>query len=150
MPTVRKSVIVPRSCEQMFALVENCERYPEFLPWCASAQVIERSEEFTVARLDIQYRGLKTHISTRNRKQAPHAIILNFLDGPFQRFIGYWKFTPLGDSGCKVELSMDYTFSSEALQALLGPVFGYISQTLVESFVKRAEQLEAGRAGSAS
>ena len=139
MPTVRKSAIVPCTCEQMFALVEDIESYPAFLPWCSGTEVFERTEALTRARLDVSYHGLKTHVATRNRKQAPDRIELAFEEGPFERFGGEWHFSPLGDAGCKVELMLDYDFSSKALATLLGPLFGDIADTMVESFVRRAE-----------
>ena len=138
MTTVRKSVIVAHARETMFELVERCERYPEFLPWCSGAEVFERTPEVTRARLDIAYRGLKTHIATLNRKCYPDSIGLEFLDGPFQRFGGEWRFSALGEAGCRVELALDYTFRSTALEAMLGPVFGHIVETLVDRFVARA------------
>jgi ribosome-associated toxin RatA of RatAB toxin-antitoxin module len=141
MPTVLKSAIVPLPCESMFALVDDVESYPLFLPWCRSAQVFERSEHLTRARLDVAYRGLVTHVSTRNAKRAPHEMHLELVDGPFERFEGTWRFAPLGDEGCRVELSLDYVFSSAALQTLMGPVFGHIATTMVQSFVERAEAL---------
>jgi ribosome-associated toxin RatA of RatAB toxin-antitoxin module len=142
MSTVRKSVIVPSSCAAMFALVDDVEGYPEFLPWCAATEVFERSEQVTRARLDIDYHGLKTHISTLNRKHEPTRMTLEFVDGPFRRFRGEWHFTPLGGAGCKVELALDYAFASATLEKLLGRVFGHIAETLVDSFVRRAEALE--------
>jgi ribosome-associated toxin RatA of RatAB toxin-antitoxin module len=144
MPTVRKSAIVPSSCEEMFALVEDIEGYPQFLPWCSATEVFERSATVTRARLDVSYHGLATHLATRNRKQPPGRIDLAFEDGPFERFAGVWRFSPLGAEGCKVELSLDYDFSSKALAALLGPLFGDIAETMVESFVQRAESIARG------
>lgn len=143
MPTVRKSVIVPHACKAMFDLVERCERYPEFLPWCAGAEVLERTAKATRARLDIDYHGLKSHISTVNHKEAPHRIGLEFVDGPFDRFKGEWKFAALGKEGCRVELCADYSFANGALETLLGPVFGHILETLVERFVERADELHS-------
>lgn len=140
MPTVRKSVLVDRSAATMFALVEDVERYPEFLPWCRSTHVYERTDELTRARLDIDYRGLKTHIVTRNRKDPPGAMRLDFVEGPFERFSAQWTFTPLGESGCRVEYVMEYSFSSATVERMLAPVFGYIAETLVERFVARAEE----------
>jgi ribosome-associated toxin RatA of RatAB toxin-antitoxin module len=150
MPTVRKSVIVARPCAAMFELVERCEHYPEFLPWCAGAEVLERTPTLTRARLDIDYRGLRTHIETRNRKEAPGRIALEFVDGPFEKFTGEWRFDPLGDEGCRAELCIDYAFSSLAMEKLLGPLFGHIAGTLIESFVERAQAAEAPGRGAAT
>jgi ribosome-associated toxin RatA of RatAB toxin-antitoxin module len=138
MPTVRKSVIVARPAAAMFALVEDVEHYPQFLPWCASTEVYERTPRLTRARLDIAYRGLRTHITTANAKDPPHAMTLELVDGPFRHFRGEWRFTPIGDDGCRVEFSLDYALASAPLSAMLGPVFGHVADTLVEHFVARA------------
>ena len=140
MPTVRKSVIVPHACESMFDLVEDCERYPQFLPWCRAAEVIRRDDAELVARLHIDYRGLATQIVTRNAKDRPRRMTLELVEGPFARFGGAWTFAALGEAGCKVELALDYDMGG-ALQGVLAPVFGHIAETLVERFVQRAEAL---------
>lgn len=145
MPTVRKTVIVPHPASAMFELVDDVERYPEFLPWCGGAAVLERTAQSTRARLDVDYRGLRSSFSTRNRKRAPEWIGLEFDSGPFERLHGHWRFVPLGAEGCRVEFALDYGFDNRALDAMLGPVFGNIMDTLVESFVARADAL-AGRA----
>jgi ribosome-associated toxin RatA of RatAB toxin-antitoxin module len=143
MPTVRRSVIVPHSCETMFHLVEHCEDYPKFLPWCAAVHVPERTEEITRARLDINYHGLKTHIATLNHKQAPFHLTLEFVEGPFEHFHGVWQFAALGDHGCRVELAVEYTFSHHSIEGVLKPVFGHIVETLVDHFVEQADRLAA-------
>lgn len=140
MPTVRKSVIVGRPASAMFELVDDVESYPEFLPWCAGTEVYERTERVTVARLDIDYHGLTSHIATRNEKHAPERMRLEFVEGPFDRFKGHWRFVALGEEGCRVEFALDYAFSNLAFEAVLGPVFGHIIETLVERFVERAEE----------
>jgi ribosome-associated toxin RatA of RatAB toxin-antitoxin module len=138
MPTVLKSVLVDRPAATMFALVDAVERYPEFLPWCSAARVEERTAQVTRARIDVDYHGLATHFSTLNRKRAPERMDLELVEGPFERFTGQWRFSPLGDEGCRVELQLDYAFANRALEALLGPVFAHIAETLVDRFVARA------------
>ena len=140
MPSVRKSVIVPHACDTMFALVDDVERYPEFLPWCPRTRVLERNDEVTRARIDIDFHGLKTHFVTRNRKRPPHAMALELVEGPFETLAGEWRFKSLGEEGCRVELAIDYTLSSGPLEALVGLVFGQIVETLVERFVERAAE----------
>ena len=140
MPSVLKSVIVPHSAARMFALVEDVERYPEFLPWCSNTEVFERTPRVTRARLDIDYHGLTSHVSTLNRKDPPGGMDLDFVEGPFDKFKGHWRFVPLGDEGCRVEFALDYTFSNAAMDKLLGPVFGHIIETLVDRFVARADR----------
>jgi ribosome-associated toxin RatA of RatAB toxin-antitoxin module len=148
MPTVRKSVIVSRPAAAMFALVDDVESYPRFLPWCSGAEVSERTDAVTLARLDIDYHGLTSSLQTRNAKDPPERMSLEFVEGPFERFRGEWRFVELGGEGCRVELVLDYAFSSAALEAVLGAAFGHIAETLVDRFVQRAESLPPPEKGS--
>jgi ribosome-associated toxin RatA of RatAB toxin-antitoxin module len=139
MPSVLKSVLVGRSARAMFDLVDDVAGYPRFLPWCSGAEVLERTEEITRARIDVDYHGLGSHFTTLNRKQAPLRMDLEFVEGPFERLHGHWRFTPLGESGCRVEFALEYSFANAAMSALLAPVFGHIIETLVDRFVAHAE-----------
>jgi ribosome-associated toxin RatA of RatAB toxin-antitoxin module len=139
MPTVTKSVIVPHTAERMFELVDGVEDYADFLPWCSGTRVIERTAEVTRARLDIDYHGLRSHFTTRNVKHPPRRMDMELEEGPFERLEGRWRFTPLGDEGCRVELQVDYELASSAMARVLTPVFGHIMETLVDGFVARAE-----------
>jgi ribosome-associated toxin RatA of RatAB toxin-antitoxin module len=125
----------------MFELVDAVEAYPEFLPWCSGVELIERTELTTSARIDISWRGLESHVATRNAKRAPEAMDLAFVEGPFESFAGSWRFVPLGDAGCRVEFALDYAFSSAALELALGPLFGHIMGSVVDRFVARAEEV---------
>jgi ribosome-associated toxin RatA of RatAB toxin-antitoxin module len=125
----------------MFELVDRVEAYPEFLPWCAGVELIERTPEVTSARIDIAWRGLESHVATRNTKRAPEAMDLAFLGGPFDSFGGAWRFAPLGETGCRVEFALDYAFSSAALELALGPLFNYVLGSVVDRFVARAQEV---------
>lgn len=138
MAVVEKSVLIEHSAPQMFDLVDRVEAYPEFLPWCAGVQLFERSDTRTSARLDINYHGLRAHFATTNAKLYPRSMVISLDDGPFRHMDGGWRFTPLGETACKVEFRLHYEFSSKLLEKALGPVFKHIASTLVESFVKRA------------
>jgi ribosome-associated toxin RatA of RatAB toxin-antitoxin module len=140
MPTVTKSVIVPRSAQSMFELVDDVESYPRFLPWCSGATVLERTDEVTRARVEIDYHGLKSHFTTVNRKQAPRRMDVALEEGPFERLDGRWTFTPLGDEGVRVELEVEYALSSRSIDLMVAPVLGHIVETLVDRFVARAEE----------
>lgn len=141
MPEVNRSVLVGHTPEQMFALVDAVERYPEFLPWCGGASVSFRDETRTRATINISYRGIKQSFTTENTKRAPAEMQIHLVEGPFRELDGQWRFTALGEHGCKVEFRLRYEFSSRILAKLLGPVFGFIANSLVEAFVKRAERL---------
>lgn len=138
MPDVNKSVLVEFSPEQMFALVDAVERYPEFLPWCGGASVGYRDEHKTRATIDISYRGIKQSFTTENLKEPGQTIWVKLVEGPFKALDGSWRFVPLAAHGCKVELHLHYEFSSKLLAKLVGPVFSYIANTFVEAFVRRA------------
>ena len=140
MPTARKSALVPHSCETLFAIVDDVERYPEFLPWCSGTRVLGRDAATTHARIDIDYHGLRSHVTTRNAKEPPHRMTLELEEGPFERFQGEWTFRALGAQGCRVEFALEYK-AAGAVAAMLEGVFGYIAGTLVDRFVERAAQL---------
>ena len=141
MAQVEKTVLIEQSAERMFELVDRCEDYPLFLPWCSSTELKFRDAEKTVATLHINYHGIKAQFSTENDKRHPYEMNLRLTDGPFTHLDGHWKFTPLGDTACKVEFQLRYQFASKLLEKVLGPVFNHIANTFVDSFVKRAGQI---------
>ncbi|KON79687.1 type II toxin-antitoxin system RatA family toxin [Azoarcus sp. PA01] len=141
MADVKKLVLVEFTPAQMFELVDRCEDYPQFLPWCGGTEVHARTEKVTVATLHINYHGLKAHFSTQNEKLAPVKMLIRLRDGPFKHLDGNWHFTPLGESACKIEFNLHYEFSNRLLEKALGPVFNHIANTFVDSFVKRANQV---------
>ena len=125
----------------MFALVRDIESYPQFLPWCSDASVAEQSDTYQVASvyMDKRMQGLK--FTTRNSLQADEAIHMGLVDGPFRKLSGVWRFTPLEENACKVELAIDFEFKSRVLGAILGSAFTKICDTMVAAFVKRADEL---------
>jgi len=125
----------------MFELVDRVEDYPRFLPWCTRGEVIERSETLTVASVHVGLFGISSGFSTSNAKRAPYSMDLRLRSGLFRQLAGSWRFTPLGESGCKVELSLRYEFSSFLLERTLGAVFAQVTSSLVDSFVKRAHEI---------
>lgn len=141
MQLVEKKVLVAHTPAQMFALVDRVENYPQFLPWCARAEQHLREGDQQVASLYIDYLKIRQHFTTRNTLREGESILMELVEGPFQHLQGLWQFTPLGDFGCKVEFSLRYEFSSKLLEKVIGPVFGHISGTLVDAFIKRADQV---------
>lgn len=140
MSEVKKSVLVGHSAREMFTLVDAVEQYPDFLPWCSGTDVIHRDAEITRARIHINYRGIKQHFTTENLKQAPDLMQMNLVEGPFRTLDGSWRFTDFPGQGCKIEFRLHYVFSSKLLEKLVGPVFSHIANTIVDSFVRRAEK----------
>ncbi|MDF1485384.1 type II toxin-antitoxin system RatA family toxin [Ramlibacter sp. H39-3-26] len=144
MKTVHKSVLLWYSPEEMFALVTDVARYPEFLPWCDRATVLATDADGMTAEVGISLGGIRQAFVTRNTHEAARRVHMQLIKGPFSKLEGDWRFLPVGDGqqrACKVELQLQYGFSSATLAALVGPVFDRIAGSLVDAFVQRAEQV---------
>ncbi len=123
----------------MYALVANVEDYPQFLPWCGGVEVHERTDDKLVASLSIQYHGVRQSFTTSNENTPPTVIKMTLVDGPFKSLDGLWTFKPLRVDACKIDLDLRYEFSNILLEQLIGPVFGLIANSMVDSFCQRAE-----------
>jgi len=137
MKRISRSAIVECSAMEFYALVEAIESYPEFLPWCAAAEVRERTPGRTVAMLTLAVKGVKHSFMTENSNLPGHSIDIRLIEGPFKQLTAAWRFTALGARACKAEYSMDYEFSNRLVAAVLDPVFRRIADTTVDLFTKR-------------
>ncbi len=147
MKTVHKSVLIWFSAEEMFALVTDVARYHEFLPWCDRARVVESHDNGMTAEIGMSLGSFRKSFTTRNVHIEGRQVKLELIDGPFKHLDGTWHFHPLTDPNtqapqraCRIELTLNYSFES-MFGALVGPVFDKIAGTLVDAFVKRAEQV---------
>ena len=144
MKHVHKSVLIWYSAEEMYALVTDIPRYPDFLPWCDHGAVLAQDDSGMTAEVGITFSGIHQTFTTRNTHHVGRQVAMALQNGPFSRLDGCWNFLPVGDASqraCRVELDLHYGFSSGALRALVGPVFDKIATSLVDAFVKRAEQV---------
>jgi ribosome-associated toxin RatA of RatAB toxin-antitoxin module len=141
MAEVHKSALVGYSASQIFRLVDAVEDYPQFLPWCSATELLYRDESVLRATIHINFRGIRQSFTTENPKREPQSMDINLIEGPFRMLQGKWRFTDLGGAGCKIELSMRYEFANALLEKLVGPVFGYIANSLVDAFVRRAQRI---------
>ncbi len=144
MKTVHKSVLIWYSAAEMFALVTDVASYPQFLPWCDQASVIEDNDHGMIAKVGMSIAGITQSFTTRNTHVQDRKVSLKLVDGPFSKLDGHWDFHPLGDGSqraCKVNFTLRYDFDNAALAALVGPVFGKIAGSLVDAFVKRASHV---------
>jgi ribosome-associated toxin RatA of RatAB toxin-antitoxin module len=144
MQRVLKSVLVPYSARRMFDLVDDVERYPEFLPWCGGARILELRVDGKTARIDIDYHGIKAHFTTHNLNRIPDSIVIDLHDGPFRHLQGEWRFHALADDACKVEFELAYVFKTHLLEKVVGPVFSHIANSFIDAFVRRAEKVYPG------
>ena len=141
MITITRSALVMHSAEQMFDLINDVRRYPEFLQGCQATEVIAEGEDFIEARLTIAKAGINQSFSTRNTLVRPERMEMRLVDGPFTRFEGIWRFQALSANACKVSLDMEFEVSNRLTGAALGAVFRQVANMMVDSFVKRAKQI---------
>ena len=140
MKRVVRSILVPHSAATMYALVNDVASYPKFLPWCGGGRIIEQTPTHMQAAVDIAYLGIHQTFTTRNTLVANERIDFTLVSGPFSKLSGQWRFTQLGDAGCKVEFELNYDFDG-LFGVIIAPVFDRIAATFVDAFVRRAEQL---------
>jgi ribosome-associated toxin RatA of RatAB toxin-antitoxin module len=140
MKRISRSAIVEHSAQEMFALVDDIESYPRFLPWCTAAKVEERSEAGVRATLTVGMRGLRQSFTTQNQVRPGESIELRLVKGPFRRFAAAWRFKPLSDEASRIEFSLEYEMAG-ALARMLAPLFDHIADTMVDAFTRRAGEL---------
>jgi len=141
MPTISRTALVEHTAKDMFELVCDIESYPEFLPWCSAAKVDEHSENHQVASVTINQVINQSRFSTRNALSTNESITMELVDGPFKHLSGKWRFSPLGDTACKVLLDIDFEFSNPMVARIISPAFNKVCDTIVSAFIKRADQL---------
>lgn len=147
MPIIHRTALLPYPAHQVFELVWDVASYPQFLPWCRAASILDAGEGELVAELDLNAPGISERFTTHNRRIEPERIELHLVSGPFERFEGAWHFKRLGDDeGCKVALELD--FELIGAQALVGRAFsGFflkVADRLVDAFCERANTVLGG------
>jgi ribosome-associated toxin RatA of RatAB toxin-antitoxin module len=138
MREVKRSALIAESPARMYRLVNEIERYPEFVPWCTGARVQSRSDAEVVATLSIRRGPLRAEFTTRNLLEPDTRVLMQFVSGPFRVLEGLWTFTPLGELGCRIELEMRFEFANRVAGTLFEPLFEDTAASLVDAFVKRA------------
>jgi ribosome-associated toxin RatA of RatAB toxin-antitoxin module len=141
MTHVQKSALVKFSAQQMFALVDNIEAYPEFLPWCGGSRVISRTTDIVEAELQIAKGGFHKSFATRNKIDNGGRIYMSLLNGPFSSLEGVWDFMPLRADASKISLDLEFEMSGMLAALAFGAVFNQICNTMVSSFTQRAKQV---------
>jgi ribosome-associated toxin RatA of RatAB toxin-antitoxin module len=141
MREINRSALVAYTPEQMYSLVVDVERYPQFLPWCKAASELKRGPDQVLARLHVHKGPINSHFTTRNRLEPPGAIHMELVEGPFSTLQGEWRFVDIGGKGSRVQLQLRFAFSNPLNAWLLEPVFEGTSNTLLDAFVRRAKQI---------
>ena len=140
MPTHAEQRVLPYTQEQLFDLVADVERYPEFLPWCLGARIRERRANLIVADLLIGFRMVRERFTSRVTLNRPSRIDVAYSEGPFRYLNNHWVFEPT-DGGCRIDFFVDFEFRSRVLQKLIGVLFNEAVRRMVAAFEGRARQL---------
>lgn len=140
MPTHAERKVLPYSPDQMFALVADVGRYPEFLPWCTGARVRTRTDTELVADLTIGFGPFRESFTSRVALERPHTVRVRYENGPFRYLNNQWTFTD-DPKGCEVRFFVDFEFKSRMLQAAIGVVFNEAVRRMVNAFLKRARDI---------
>ncbi len=141
MPRVEKTALVMHSAEQMYGLVNDIDRYQDFLPWCESSRVLSREGDQMCGEMVIARAGIRQAFTTCNTLAPHRSVHLYLKEGPFSHLQGEWAFTPLREDACKVSLTLEFAFSGKLINAAFGAIFAQIADNMVDAFCKRADAL---------
>lgn len=144
MTIVKRSRVVPYSCEQMYNLVNEVEHYGEFLPYFSQSEVHHRDEDEVQATLVVAAAGMSKSFTTRNRLQKNKMIEIRLVDGPFSHLEGFWRFDEVPE-GCQISFDLEFDFAGRMLSMLIGPVFEQVSNKMVDAFCDRAKEVYGAR-----
>jgi ribosome-associated toxin RatA of RatAB toxin-antitoxin module len=140
MREVKRSALIAESPARMYELINDIERYPEFIPGCTAARIESRKPGEVIATLSIKKGPLRAEFTTRNLLEADKRVLMQFVSGPFRVLEGLWTLTPLGELGCRVELEMRFEFANRLAGTLFESLFEDTAASLVDAFVKRARE----------
>lgn len=138
MREIKRSALVAQPPSRLFALINDIESYPRFLPWCTHARVLSRTEREIVATMGVKQGPLHGEFTTRNELEPDQRILMHLVSGPFKMLEGRWLLTPIGPDGCRVELSMRFAFKNTLSAILFEQKFADTASSLVEAFVVRS------------
>jgi ribosome-associated toxin RatA of RatAB toxin-antitoxin module len=127
----------------MFALINDIESYPAFVPGCTHARVESRTPHEIVATLVVKKGPLRAELTTRNTLEQDKRVTMSLVKGPFRELEGEWILSPVGAEGCRVDLSMRFAFSNPMSAVVFEPLFEQTAASLVDAFVARARALDA-------
>lgn len=141
MPAHTEQQHSPYTPEQLFALVADVEKYPEFLPWCRAARILERKDNEFLGELVISFAHLTESYVSRVVLQHPRAISVTMVSGPFEHLTNNWTFTPATGGGTTIDFALDFKFRSRILEKMIGGLFKKATAKMVDAFKARADQL---------
>ena len=140
MASIKRSALVQYSADQIFDLVNDIEKYPEFMLGCVEAVVIDRDDESIVGKLKLSRAGITQEFTTKNLLTRPNSIEMQLVEGKFKTFSAQWSFDVLSDDACKVALSMDFEFDSFFIDTAAEKLLMSSANSLVDAIVRRAKE----------
>ncbi|TDQ36847.1 ribosome-associated toxin RatA of RatAB toxin-antitoxin module [Thiopseudomonas denitrificans] len=138
---INRSALLPYPAQALFDMVNDVQAYPEFLPWCSAAKILEADAEQMKAELTVAKAGLSHQFTTQNRLVPGKRIEMRLVKGPFSHLHGVWTFQTLTDEASKISLDLEFDYSGFIMRATLGPLFNHAANTMVDAFCQRAQQL---------
>lgn len=150
MPRHSETRNLPYSPEQMFDLVADVGSYQQFLPWVAATRVRSNSDTEMVADLVVGFRSIKETFTSKVNKQRPHAITIDYVEGPLKYLHNEWKFEPDGEGGTDIRFCVDFAFRNRIFEALAGQMFDRALRRMIGAFETRAHELYGASAPGSS
>nr|CRH07178.1 Conserved protein of unknown function. putative cyclase/dehydrase [Candidatus Magnetococcus massalia] len=150
MPRIKINETVPFTAQQMYDLVVDVDRYPEFLKWCVATRKLSESENAFEAEMTVMFKGVREKFRTRDELVPGRQVDIKLLSGPFHHLDSQWIFTPVGTGGerTRIDFMIDFKFRNPVLNMTLGPVFTVISKQMVGEYRKRAQHVYRDPTGS--
>ncbi|WP_024612011.1 type II toxin-antitoxin system RatA family toxin [Pseudoalteromonas sp. TB64] len=145
MPQIEKSALVMYSTKEMFDLVNDVEAYSQFLPNCSNSKIVSQHDNNMTASLEISKAGIKKWFTTENTFINEDTVLLRLVDGPFKMLKGRWHFQELDAKACKVQLELEFEFSSKLVELAFGKIFNDVAKNMVSAFTQRAKQVYGAR-----
>jgi len=149
MPSIRETRQLPFSAEQMFDLVADVDKYPEFLPWVVATRVRHDSDTSMTADMLVGFKAIREKFTSKVEKHRPDTIRVHYVDGPLRDLDNNWSFRQLEDGGCEIDFCVDFAFKSKMFEALAGQYIDRAFRKMVAAFESRAEALYGSNSSSA-
>lgn len=140
MPHFADKKFMPYSQKQLFDMIADVAKYPEFLPWCMDARIYNRKENQFDADLIIGFKAFKERFTTRVTLNGPNALDVDYIKGPMRELYNHWKFIK-ADGGTLVDFEVDFEFKSKLLGKMIGPLFAEATNRMINAFEARAKEL---------
>ena len=149
MAEIHRKALLAYPAQDVFKLINDVPRYPEFLRWCVDSHVLQQTDNEMLAGLTVSIGGFRQKFTTRNTAETTieesgrpaHCLRMQLVEGPFQRLQGRWQVTALAENACQIELFLGFEFKAGLVQAAFSSGFGRVAEQLVSDFVNRAHQL---------